>query len=81
MFEIASPQFVSGPGRDEEIKGSQLLEKASAPLKPTGQPEGGAMGFFDVAVGIGALVYLLPSMAVTLGAVGVATYKVYGMFG
>jgi len=81
MFEIASPQFVSSPDKGEEAKGSQLLEKACAPLKPTGQPEGGAMGFFDVAVGIGALVYLLPSVALTIGVVGVATYKAYGMFG
>lgn len=81
MFEIASPQFVSETVKDEEIKGPGLLEKAIAPLKPAGQPEGGAMGFFDVAVGIGALVYLLPSVAVTLGVVGVATYKAYGMFG
>ncbi len=81
MFETASPQFVPRRGKEEEMQGLQLLEKASAPLKPTGQPEGGATGFFDVAVGIGALVYLLPSVALTLGVAAVATYKVYSMFG
>ncbi|KAH7110260.1 hypothetical protein EDB81DRAFT_894828 [Dactylonectria macrodidyma] len=82
MFEIPSPQFVSSSGKEEEEgSASRLLEEASGPLKPTRQPEGGAMGFFDVAVGVGALVYLLPSVALTLGAVSVAAYKAYGMFG
>lgn len=78
MFEHPSPQFVSSPEKEERKEPAQLLEDARRPLKPTGQPEGGAMGFFDVAVGIGALVYLLPGVALTFAVVGVAAYKTYG---
>lgn len=76
MFELPSPEAVVGP-KSHLI--SHLLEKADSfdqvarrPLKPTGQPESGAWGFFEQGIILGAMVYILPVMGMMTFGVGYA---------
>ena len=83
MFEYPSPQFAKGPRShlsstwlNDPKKPVKLLSIARKPLKPTGQAPSGAYGFFEQGMVLGAFVYLLPILAVSLFSISYA-----GMFG
>jgi hypothetical protein len=87
MFEEPSPEIVPGErfhpisntvSYGESPVGSRLLAAMSKPLKPTGQAPAGAWGFFDQAVILGAIVYLIPlTVASVAGAayMGILAYR------
>jgi hypothetical protein len=81
MFELPSPEAVPGP-RTRFV--SRLLVEADAldqvaqrPLKPTGQPESGAWGFFEQGIVLGAIMYILPVMGVVTAGLGYAGWTGY----
>ncbi|KAK5064587.1 hypothetical protein LTR84_000420 [Exophiala bonariae] len=87
MFEYPSPQFAVGPRSHlasrilaGPTKSAWLMGIAQKPLKPTGQPPPGAWGFFEQGMVIGALVYLLPILSVSLFGAGYASIWGYRKF-
>lgn len=81
MFELPSPEIVPGPNSHLV---SHLLDKvdlfdqvAQKSLKPTGQPESGAWGFFEQGIILGATVYILPVLGAMLFGVGYAGWTGY----
>ncbi|KAI8938471.1 hypothetical protein NX059_004363 [Plenodomus lindquistii] len=81
MFEIPSPEIVPG---DRPHMASKILKAAAfvdsvamKPLKPTGQPKAEAWGFFETGMMIGAFVYIIPAIALTISGVSYGAWKGY----
>lgn len=85
MFEYPSPQITKASRShlaskilNNPTQAAMLLSIAQKPLKPTGQKPPGATGFFEQGMILGALVYLLPLISVSLfgiGYVGLSGYR------
>lgn len=80
MFEHPSPEIVAEKQtctisqlalQQSTLASEAALIANSSPLKSTGQGPGGAWGYFEQGLVIGAVVYLLP---VAVGSIAVAVY-------
>ncbi|KAM6540359.1 hypothetical protein FALCPG4_002077 [Fusarium falciforme] len=80
MFEFSSPQFVVSTRAAVKEDTGKLLREARRPLKPTGQPKAGAIGFFEVGVYLGATFYLLPFAAFSLAGIGFGLHKGWELY-
>jgi hypothetical protein len=87
MFSVSRPEQISKSSLahlqsslhslTDETKCSPLKQLLSTPLKPTNQPTGSSMGFFDQGILTGIVAFVLP----TLGLAGYLTYRLlaYGL--
>jgi hypothetical protein len=83
MFEYPSPQitknarsYLASAILNNPTQAAKLLSLAGKPLRPTGQPPAGAIGFFEQALILSAFMYVLPIIGVSLFGIGYA-----GVFG
>jgi aldehyde dehydrogenase (NAD+) len=79
MFDFLCPEVVPGPGTRLVsrllVETNSFEQAVGKPLKPTGQPESGAWGFFEQGIILGAIVYILPAMGAMAFGLGYAVWK------